>query len=99
MIFLNGVLVAQSYLGNFNPQTSYDLYISRRPADHPSNAFFSGIIDELAIYNRALTADEINAICSEENGGQPLPPPPIRPADLPRPGFPKSYSEPSGLFR
>jgi hypothetical protein len=36
---------------------------------------FKGLIDEVAIYNRALSASEIQTICTEQNGGEPLPPP------------------------
>jgi hypothetical protein len=41
--------------------------------DNLDNSFF-GIIDEIAIYNRALSAAEIQATCTEQNGGEPLPP-------------------------
>jgi hypothetical protein len=34
-----------------------------------------GLIDEVAVYNRALSIDEIQAICREDNHGE-LPPPP-----------------------
>jgi hypothetical protein len=30
------------------------------------------LIDEAAIYNRALSASEIQAICAEQNQGEPL---------------------------
>ncbi len=36
---------------------------------------FKGMIDELSLYNRALSASEIQAICTEQNNGEPLPPP------------------------
>jgi hypothetical protein len=36
---------------------------------------FSGGLDEFGIYNRALSAAEVQAICTEENNGQPLTPP------------------------
>jgi hypothetical protein len=36
---------------------------------------FAGLLDEIAIYNRALSAEEIKAIGMEENNGEPLPPP------------------------
>jgi len=80
-LFVNGCVVAQDNLGSFTPQTSYDLLVSRRPGDHPGdwtyNAFFSGLLDEISIYNRALSAEEIKAIGTEENHGDPLPPPRI----------------------
>ena len=36
---------------------------------------FAGLLDEIAIYNRALSTEEIKAIGVEENNGEPLPPP------------------------
>jgi hypothetical protein len=32
-------------------------------------------MDEIAIYNRALSAAEIQAVCTGQNNGEPLPPP------------------------
>jgi hypothetical protein len=88
VLYLNGVVVAQSQWGSFVPLTRGDLWISRRPTDHPGdwtyNKFFAGLLDELAIYNRALPASEIQTICTEENDGEPLPPPtPALPGNAP----------------
>ena len=86
-LFVNSRVVAQENLGTFTPQTSYDLLVSRRPGDHPGdwtyNAFFAGLMDEISIYNRALPATEIQAICREDNHGESLPPPSI-PGSSPR---------------
>jgi hypothetical protein len=35
------------------------------------------LLDEIAIYNRALSLSEIQTICTEDNHGEPLPPPPL----------------------
>jgi len=79
VLYLNGAVMAQAQWGSFVPLTRGDLWISRRPTDHPGdwtyNKFFAGLLDELAIYNRALPASEIQTICAEENNGEPLPPP------------------------
>jgi len=76
VLYLNGVVLARGQWGRFNPLTSGDFWISRRPTDHPGdwtyNTFFSGLLDEIAIYNRALSAEEIQAICTDQNNGQPL---------------------------
>ncbi len=95
-LFVNGCVVAQENLGSFTPQTSYDLRVSRRPGDHPGdwtyNAFYSGLLDELAMYNRALSPEEIKSICIHDNNGElPSPPQPQypssrRPFDGLRPG-------------
>jgi hypothetical protein len=92
VLYLNDTVVAQSQWGSFVPLTKGDLWISRRPADHPGdwtyNKFFAGLLDELAIYNRALPASEIQTICTEENYGEPLPPPtPTLPGNAPFPGL------------
>ncbi|HZL14083.1 MAG TPA: LamG domain-containing protein [Verrucomicrobiae bacterium] len=77
-LFVNGYVVAQENLGVFTPQTTDDLFISRRPADQPGdwtyNTFFGGLLDEVAIYNRALSMEEIQRVSREDNHGEPLPP-------------------------
>lgn len=78
-LFCNGTIVAEQNLGHFTPLTSYDFYIGRRPAGDVINSF-SGLIDEVGIYNRALSREEILAICLADNNGEPLPAPaPIEP--------------------
>ena len=63
ILYLNGRVVAQSQWKSFPPKTKGDLWISCRPFSHPGdftyNTFFAGLLDEIAIYNRALTAGEI----------------------------------------
>jgi hypothetical protein len=90
VLYLNGVVVARAQWGSFTPLTTGDLWISRRPTDHPGdwtyNAFFSGLLDEISIYNRALSAGEIKNLGTEENHGEALPPPRPGPA-LPRNGI------------
>jgi len=57
-IYRNGVVGADyTGVGNFSPQTSTNLYIGHRP---PSTSF-KGLIDEVTIYNRALSAEEVMA--------------------------------------
>ena len=75
VLYLNGVQVASENLGSFTPQTTYPLNIGRRTGQPIglNNTFCS--IDELRLFNRALSAPEIQAICREQNGGE-LPPPP-----------------------
>ncbi len=57
--YINGVLTS---IGNvFNPRTpsNQPLTIGRETPVNVSNTLFNGLIDEPAIYNRALTPDEI----------------------------------------
>lgn len=74
-LYCNGAVVLQQALGSFTPQTPYDLYLGRRPLTRGETYAFAGFLDEVAIYNRALSAEEIKAIGVEENHGEPLPPP------------------------
>ena len=81
VLYVNGQIVTRGQWGRFEPLTTGDLWISRRPTDHPGdwsyNAFFSGLLDEIAIYNRALSTEEIQAVCSEENHGELPAAPPV----------------------
>lgn len=69
-LYLNGVVVAgPASFGTFTPQTSFDLYLGNRPAG-PGQATYSGQMDEVEIFNRALTGAEINAIYSAGSVGK-----------------------------
>jgi hypothetical protein len=73
--YLNGVIVAQRQLSGNVAGTKGDLIISRRntrQGDWSSNRSYSGLMDEIAIYNRALTASEVLDICIGQNHGEPL---------------------------
>ena len=61
-IYRNGVMVAQQDFGSFTPQTTYNLYLGKRPLTHGENLTFVGLLDNAAIYNRALSAEEVKAI-------------------------------------
>ncbi|MEY2411084.1 MAG: hypothetical protein QOF48_3754 [Verrucomicrobiota bacterium] len=66
-IYRNGQVVAEKVFGSFTPLTTYDLFLGRRPAGDQSPLFsFHGVIDEAAVYNRALGGEEILSIY---NGG------------------------------
>jgi len=57
-LFLNSVQVASANLGTFVPLTTFDLYLGHRPFS-AGDVFYSGMMDELTIYNQALTLNEI----------------------------------------
>jgi uncharacterized protein (TIGR03437 family) len=63
-LYVNGVEKSSANLGSFTPQTSYPLFMGYRPAGANSTSFnrFKGIIDEVELFNRALSASEIQAI-------------------------------------
>lgn len=58
-LYLNGAVVAQGNLGSFTPLTTGDLYFGFRPSD---GEIFSGQLDEIDLFNRALSGPEINSI-------------------------------------
>lgn len=75
-LYVNGVIVARRNLGSqLVANTRGDLWISqidRSPGNWSTDRAFAGLMDEIAIYNRALSGSEIQAICTGENHGEPL---------------------------
>jgi hypothetical protein len=66
-LYCNGSVVLQQVLGSFTPQTTFDIYLGKRPLTRgetfsSGSLTFAGLLDEAAIYNRALSASEIQAI-------------------------------------
>ena len=77
-LYLNGTSVASVNLGVFTPRTSYNLYLGYRPPTSPYPvAYYSGLMDEMSLYGRALAGSEIQAIYNAGGGGkcQPAEPP------------------------
>jgi serine/threonine protein kinase len=75
-LYLNGVMVAQRQL---KPQlvarTKGDLWFSHHcdlPGNWSTGRTFSGLMDNVELYNRALSAAEIQSVCQSESGGQTL---------------------------
>jgi hypothetical protein len=66
--------VAQRQLGRqLVAHTKGDLRISHRdenPGSWSTGRAFAGLMDELAIFNRALSPSEIKAICEDQNHGE-----------------------------
>src|SRR5207249_3274468 len=64
-----GVIVGEQNLGTLSPRTGYDLYLGRRPFG--ADAFsYLGLLDEASLYNRALTASEIQSIYNADSAGK-----------------------------
>ena len=57
-VYLDGSLAQEQTLGTFIPQTSYDLYLGKRPT-LSDGLHLHGLMDEVAIYDRVLTTGEI----------------------------------------
>jgi hypothetical protein len=77
VIYLNGAAVAQEDVGTFTPETTSDLYLGYRPAGAPVGARFAGNMDEVSLYNRALSASEVLAIYNAGSSGKCALPPVI----------------------
>src|SRR5580765_6761433 len=60
-LYINGAVVATANLGSFTPQTSYPLSIGQSVVAG-NLATFSGLIDEVSLYGRALTQTEVRSI-------------------------------------
>jgi hypothetical protein len=70
-LYINGTNVTSSYFGNIVPQTTYPLNIGRRTGQPLGNGdTFGGVIDELALYQRALSASEIQSIYAAGKAGK-----------------------------
>ncbi len=61
IIYVNGIQAGQSSIGSVRAQTTYDLYLGARVSDSQR---WEGLIDEVSLYSRTLTPDEIWAIYS-----------------------------------
>lgn len=75
-LYVNGVIVAQRQLGRkLTAKTKGDLWISPRddrPGNWSTGRTFEGLMDEVALYARALSPAEVGEICAAENRGEPL---------------------------
>ena len=61
--YFNGVLDSSvSGTGAYATNIAYDLYLGRQGSSAPVSNLFSGTIDEVRIYNRALDSNEITAL-------------------------------------
>ncbi len=72
-IYCNDSLVADQTLGSFTPLTTYDLCIARRSPTRGIIPGFAGLLDEPAVFNRALSAKEIQTVYAAGLQGKPLP--------------------------
>jgi predicted Ser/Thr protein kinase len=96
-LYVNGVAVTVENLGVFTPQTSYDFYLGFSPQD-PSFAlyFYTGLMDEMSLYNMALSPGQIQAIYRAGSAGKSLSS--ARPAATPQPPPPAKSLDSSATF-
>jgi hypothetical protein len=60
-IYCNGDVIANQDVGHFAPQTGYNLYLGKRPLTQGETYVFAGLLENVAVYNRALSEKEIQA--------------------------------------
>ncbi len=66
VLYYNGAQVLTTNLGSVTPQTGYDLYLGHRPG---TTNYYNSLLDEVGVYNRALSATEVAAIYNEGSAG------------------------------
>jgi hypothetical protein len=83
-LYYNGAIVAQavSPIPNYTPATTADLYFGKRIAETPTTVaaagtVFGGLMDEMSLYNTALSASQIQAIYNAGSAGKCAVPPAI----------------------
>jgi hypothetical protein len=70
-LFRNGAEVARQPVGTFRTATTADVYLGSRPG---TTNTFKGLLDEVSIYSRALSAQEIASIYQAGGAGKCLEP-------------------------
>ncbi|HTD86258.1 MAG TPA: LamG-like jellyroll fold domain-containing protein, partial [Candidatus Binatia bacterium] len=74
-VYINGSLRTTANVGSNTPRTNYKLYFGNVPFD-PN--FFRGLLDEISIYDHALTSNEVAAVFATGAAGK-CPPAPVGP--------------------
>jgi hypothetical protein len=71
-LYINGVQAASANFGNMTPQTTYPLYLGDRAASFlpGTGSLYNGLMDEVGLYSRALSAGEIAAIYNAGSAGK-----------------------------
>jgi len=71
VLYLDGAVVLTESLGSFTPQTSYPLWFGKRAA---GGGYwlgpYQGLMDEISLYDRALSTAEIQAIFTAGSAGK-----------------------------
>ncbi len=66
-IYLNGTAVASQNLGVFIPRTSYGVILGGEPS---TSSYFGGLMDEMSVYNVALSSNQVQALCNASGLGK-----------------------------
>ena len=72
LLYINGAQAAAVNIGSITPQTSYPVFnIGKRTAAVTGNGdIYNGLMDEVSLYNRALSASEIASIYNAGSAGK-----------------------------
>ncbi|MBV9864211.1 MAG: LamG domain-containing protein [Abitibacteriaceae bacterium] len=70
ILYYNARPVALQLMDVFKPNTRLDLWLGRHPAVDGGNTLFDGVLDEVSVYRRALSAGEIDAINKAGSAGK-----------------------------
>src|SRR5262249_31202022 len=69
-LYRNGTVVATTTFGNIRAQTTFPLYLGTRVTGSGPGSLYKGLMDEVTIYNRALTDSEIQGIYFAGSSGK-----------------------------
>ncbi len=69
-LYIDGVLVSERVSPGPIATNTRPFFIGRTDSGSNDSAFFNGLIDEVGLYNRALSALEIQAIFSAGSTGK-----------------------------
>lgn len=69
-LYLNGTKVAQTNFGSFTTRTAWDLYFGVRISGVFTGLPFNGVMDEISLYDRALSQAEISNIVAASSAGK-----------------------------
>ncbi len=73
-LYLNGINVASRNLGSFTPRTTYGVILGTRAT---TTYYYHGLMDEMSLYNTALSSGQIQAIYLAGTAGKCAVPPVI----------------------
>lgn len=69
-MYVNGNLQNTTQLGSFTDTNSTDLLFGAKNSQDMKGAYLNGLVDEVELFNRALTASEIAAIYNAGHSGE-----------------------------
>lgn len=61
-LYLDGVLATEKNMGSYQPQMSFDAYVGAIPEPGGLWLKFCGLLDEIRVYNRVISAAEVLAL-------------------------------------